>query len=371
MLVIISKNIWFVTVEALPNCTILMLVKGIKSIATIYGWARFCIMTAKMDGEFEAMHGDLAVLEINLNEAVRDEHVGEVKQFIYTLKEWMCAIYNSLPFTNMPPWIMIEMAKHAVYWLNAFPHQDSISNTLSLWTIITRQTVDFNCHCHYEFGKYIQMHEQHDNTMVPQTIDALMMCLTGNAQGNYYFFSLSTGHIINHAHAMKLPMPDDMISQVHVLAWCQKVANGLIFLDHNQILGVKKHQLNCKDFDDDDSDFDPNDDDLNSDGNDDEYNDPPDDHDVDGEANHAAADDDHDCDYYPNDEETVNDDYSWDYDSDDTGDFPGVNADAHPEATGGTPGVNAEEIKAEDAVCDARDVVPDDDEPPARSAGVG
>ena len=124
----------------------------------------------------------------------------------------MRAIYNSLPFTNMPLWIMIEMAKHAVYWPNAFPHQDGISDTLSLQTIlIIGQTVNFNHHCHYEFGEYIQMHEQHDNTMVPQTIGALMMCLTGNAQGNYYFFSLSTGCIINCTHATKLPMPDDVI----------------------------------------------------------------------------------------------------------------------------------------------------------------
>jgi hypothetical protein len=53
--------------------------------------------------------------------------------------------------------------------------------------------VDFNQHYKYEFGEYVQTHEQHDNSMVPRTIGALAMCSTENAQGNYYFFSLSTG----------------------------------------------------------------------------------------------------------------------------------------------------------------------------------
>jgi hypothetical protein len=154
-----------------------------------------------MDGEFEAMRGNLADLEIALNETARDEHVGDIERFIRTLKERMRAIYNSLPFTNMPPRIVIEMAKHAVYWLNAFPHPNGVSDNLSPRTIITGQTVDFNRHCKYEFGQYVQTHEQHDNSMAPRTIGALAMRPTGNAQGNYFFFSLSTGRIINRAHA--------------------------------------------------------------------------------------------------------------------------------------------------------------------------
>ena len=110
------------------------------------------------------------------------------------------------------------MAKHAVDWLNAFLHPDGVSDALSPRTIVTGQIVDYNRHCRYEFGQYAQSHEQHDNSMAPQTIGALAMRPTGNAQGNYYFFSLSTSRIINCAHATKLPMPDDVISRVHVLA---------------------------------------------------------------------------------------------------------------------------------------------------------
>jgi hypothetical protein len=118
----------------------------------------------------------------------------------------------------MPHRIVIEMAKHGVYWLNAFPHLNGISDTMSPRMIITGQTVDFNRHCKFEFGQYVQTHEQHDNSMAPRTIGALAMRPTSNAQGNYYFFSLSTGRIINRAHATPLPMPDDMIERVSALA---------------------------------------------------------------------------------------------------------------------------------------------------------
>jgi hypothetical protein len=58
------------------------------------------------------------------------------------LKERMHEIYNTLPFCNMPPCIVIEMAKNAIYWLNSFPHPNGVSEHLNPRTIITGQTVD-------------------------------------------------------------------------------------------------------------------------------------------------------------------------------------------------------------------------------------
>jgi hypothetical protein len=232
-----------------------MLVNGIKAVATIYQRASFKISTTLMDGEFEPKCGELADLGVALNETARDEHVGDIERFIRMLKEQMRAIYNTLPFRNMQPRIVIEMAKHAIYWLNSFPHPNGVSEHLSPRTIITRQMVDFNHHCKFKFGEYVQMHEQHDNSMAPCTVGALAMRPTGNAQSNYYFFSLSTGRIINRVHATKLPMPDDVIKCVHAFARRQKANPGLVFLDRNQVPDV---DINAGDYsDDDDSDYVP------------------------------------------------------------------------------------------------------------------
>jgi hypothetical protein len=82
MLVTTSRNIRFGTVEAIPNRNIGTLVRGIKSVATVYKRAGFHITAALMDGEFEPMRGDLADLGIALNEAACDEHVRDIERFI-------------------------------------------------------------------------------------------------------------------------------------------------------------------------------------------------------------------------------------------------------------------------------------------------
>ena len=158
------------------------------------------------------------------------------------------------------------MANHAIFWLNSFPHPDGISETLSPWTIITSQTIDYNHHCRYKYGEYVQTHDQHDNTMAPRTIGTLTMWPTSNTQGNFYFFSLSTGHIINRSHATKLPMPAHVIDRVHIFAWRQKAAPSLLFLDHNR--APDNATLDAEDSDSDDSDYEPSGDGMDYDSDD-------------------------------------------------------------------------------------------------------
>jgi hypothetical protein len=45
--------------------------------------------------------------------------------------------------------------------------------------IVTGQGIDFACHCKYEFGKYVQTHEEHNNDMAPWTVGALACALLG------------------------------------------------------------------------------------------------------------------------------------------------------------------------------------------------
>jgi Zinc knuckle len=253
MLVSISRNIKFGTVEDIPNRTAKVLLDGIKKIIKLYRRAGFKIVAALMDGEFETLRGDLAEIGITLNTAAPDEHVGDIERYNRTIKERVRAMYNSLPFERIPHRMVIEMAKSSVFWLNAFPNVQGVSQVLSPRTIITGQTVDFNHHCKHQFGEYVQTHEEHDNSMQARTIGALAMRPTGNAQGSFYYFSLSSGRIINRRQATKLPMPDDVIDRVHLLARRQNGNIGILFKDryNNNEDGDIENELS----DDDDSTF--------------------------------------------------------------------------------------------------------------------
>ena len=191
--------------------------------------------------------GGLAELGITLNETSRDEHVGDIEQYICMVKERMQAIYNTLPFQKIPAWLVIEMTKTAVFWLNAFPVMGGASQDLSPCTILMGQQVDYKCHCRFQFGEYAQTQEEHNNSMNPRTVGALALWPVGNGQGSFYFLSISTGRILNRLHAMALPMPDSIIDKIHRMAQQQKNNPGLIFADHN---------LNPDEYEDNDDDDD-------------------------------------------------------------------------------------------------------------------
>ena len=121
LLVTLSRNVKFGMVEAVADQKEATLLKWIGAVVTLYQKARFKITTALSYGEFMPLHGGLAEFGITLNETSRDKHVGDIEWYICTVKEHICAIYNTLLFQKIPAWPVIEMTKTAVFGLNAFP----------------------------------------------------------------------------------------------------------------------------------------------------------------------------------------------------------------------------------------------------------
>jgi Reverse transcriptase (RNA-dependent DNA polymerase) len=99
--------------------------------------------------------------------------------------------------------------------------------------------------------------------MATRTIGAIALRPTGNAQGGYYFLNLTTGRRINRYKWTTLPMPREVIDQVHRLARKGMATRGLAFADR------EGHPLLNDNDDDDDSadDYDVYNDDDYEDGN--------------------------------------------------------------------------------------------------------
>ena len=119
-LVTVSRHIKFGTIEAIVSRKRPHLLAAIKSVTQVYWRAGFKVTMALVDGEFKTLRRDLADINVTLNTTARDEHMGDVERYIRTVKERMRAVCNTLPYRHMPPRLIIEMAKHAVFWLNAF-----------------------------------------------------------------------------------------------------------------------------------------------------------------------------------------------------------------------------------------------------------
>ena len=273
----ISRHIRFGTAQHIKNQQGTTIFNGIQAIHQVYLQCGFRIRNAFMDGQFEPLRGNLAELGILLNTTSNDEHVPEIERQIRTVKEKTWAIYCTLPFQKMPRRLIIEMVYAANYWLNMIPRPGGISKTLSPRTLLTGQTWRYTTHCKLEFGDYIQTHEEHDNSMATWTIGAIALRPTRNTQGGYFFFSLTTGRVLNRGRWTSLPMPNEVIDRVHRMARQENGNNGFLFEDRN-------HNPLADPYDDgeDDSTYHPEDDE------DDDDDDDNDDGDDDGDANPQA-----------------------------------------------------------------------------------
>ena len=106
------------------------------------------------------------------------------------IKEQMQAHNANLPFSRFTRCMTIELSKHVVMFLNAFPPKSGLSNTYSLRNIITGKALDWKKSCKLHFGSYAQVHEDRNvtNTLEERTQGAICLGLTGNVQGTYNFF---------------------------------------------------------------------------------------------------------------------------------------------------------------------------------------
>ena len=147
--------------------------------------------------------------------------------------------------------MVIELVYSAIFWLNTFSPSVSVHGHLSLSTIITGCTIDFNKHCKIKFGSYVQTHEQTDNNMQSRTVGAISLRPTGNDQGGHFYLSLVTGRLLNRLHVTPLPMPDEVITRVHEMARLNP--KGLFFCDRNN-----KPISSVEDDSDNESSYSPN-----------------------------------------------------------------------------------------------------------------
>lgn len=88
------------------------------------------------------------------------------------------------------------------------------------------KSCDYHLHCCLEYGKYVQVHETHDNSMATCTTGAIALHPTRNVRGGYFFMSLTTGQWLNCYAWTPFTMPHKVIERVHVLLAQRSKANN-------------------------------------------------------------------------------------------------------------------------------------------------
>jgi hypothetical protein len=229
---------------------------NITVVRNIYIKRGFLLEIVEADGQFEPLQGELSELGITLNKCSRQEHVPVAERRIRTLKERCRGICNTLPFKKLPGMLIVQMVSTCNFWLNIFPPKDSVSRDISPRELITGVKIDFNKHIRAEFGEYVQVHEEHDNTMKTRTTGVIATKPTGNTQGGHWFYSLATGWMLDRRRWTSLPMPADVIERINVLARANPA--GMNFTNMRDEVYIEGHDDNGSDEDSnsDDSDYD-------------------------------------------------------------------------------------------------------------------
>jgi hypothetical protein len=262
----ISQTIKFRTVAPIINRTRRTLLAEAKAVINLYETRGFIISRVEADREFGCIVNDLLPIHINIADA--DDHVHEVERSIRTVKERTRCTIQGLPFKRIPKAMTRAAIEGAHKALNQFPARDGASDVMSPLTIMTgRPSPDYN-QLKIEFGAYAQIFESNDptNTVRNRTTGAIALTSTGNAQGGYYFLSLTTGRKLSRQQWDELPMPDGVIATVEAMAAEQNQAilgnegpifewsPGIVILDEHETPNILDEQVDEDDVEQVDED---------------------------------------------------------------------------------------------------------------------
>ena len=239
----ISRGIGFRTVAPVKDRTAATLLRELKAAIHLYVVRGFVVCDVHSDSEFECLRESLRPIEMNI--VTPDSHVGEVERSIRTIKERLRSCVHGLPFKRLPKLLLHHMVGDAVRCLNSFPWRLGISSTLSPAAIITGlPTPDYAC-MRLELGAYVQVFEACDPTNTPRarSLGAIALMPTGNAQGDYFFLSMSTGARISRHAWTEVPITDAAIARVEALA----LADGQPLIQERGLVVEWRHNQHIDD----------------------------------------------------------------------------------------------------------------------------
>jgi hypothetical protein len=124
----VARGLNLVTAKFAPSRTAKQLALGITRVIYLYARGGFQVGTVLMVNEFENLQNLVPILVIDTTAA--KEHVPEIKRKIRLIKERGRGILNTLPFKKMPRLMLRELVYHVVLWLNTFPANSGVSETL-------------------------------------------------------------------------------------------------------------------------------------------------------------------------------------------------------------------------------------------------
>ena len=145
--------------------------------------------------------------------------------------------FHRLPYKNIPRVMIKALVMEATKKLNFFPPKGGISQYYGPRIILHQSNLDYKNHFQYEFGQFVQAHNDNPttkNTTAPRTLDCIYLCFTKNQQGGHELLDLHSNCIITHHALTEVPLSQLIINRVEQLAKQDGITNIKFTKSHNQ-----------------------------------------------------------------------------------------------------------------------------------------
>jgi hypothetical protein len=226
----VSRNIMYRTAEWIPSQTTLSYRSVLDNVFRIYNKAGFKIATINCDNEFQPLMAELQdVYNVTMNYANPQEHVPEAERNNRVIKERFRAAFHRLPYKKIPKIMVKILTMECAKKLNFFAPRGGISPYYSPRMILHQQSLDYNKHCSFPFGSYVQAHTEPDpkNTQHPRTLDCIYLRYVDNDQGGHHLLDLRTGRTIKRRALTTIPITENIIELIHTMADNDDMKDGL------------------------------------------------------------------------------------------------------------------------------------------------
>ena len=216
-----SEKINFLSVELCNRRNADQIIDAINRVRQIYQHRGFRVTDIHADNEFDIKRLKEKVSPTNMVIYAANEHVPVVERSICSIKERCRSTCHSVPYR----WYTRLMTKHliegTVEWMNSFPSENGISDTLSPNNIVLGKGKPDMSKTKITFGSYAMVYEGTTNTMKARSVPGIALN-ESNEHGGHFFMSLYTGLKIHGYKWTELPIDDDVIDRVEEMADKQK-----------------------------------------------------------------------------------------------------------------------------------------------------
>jgi hypothetical protein len=258
----ISHDLYYRTAQYVASPVASIYEKCMDELTAVYKRGGFTISEIHCDNEFRKVMDPFSARQnppIKMNYASAQEHVPRAERNNRVIQERVRSAYHRFPYTHLPRILVKYLVMESTKKLNFFPNKNGVSKYFSPRMIMHHENLDYERHCKYQIGEYVQAHDEppQTNTNAPRSLDCIYLRPMDNAQGGHELLHLQTNKVVKRRKLTKIPITPSIIKQVHALAVLDDMPEGLkiqnrannIIFDSAWIAGVDYDE---DEFDDDD-----------------------------------------------------------------------------------------------------------------------